>query len=162
MKLNKRGKTILVILIILTVFNILALVFNVYSASKYKTYLETGTFSSMFEKDDEDPAFKDTVAYSVPSQVIQLKDATSNHGYLKLAVTLVLDKESKNYKKLADNLSNYDSLIMGTVTDVFSNYTIDTLPSDRTLLTQPILTQMQDLFGSDFCIDIVFSEFVTQ
>jgi flagellar FliL protein len=76
-----------------------------------------------------------------------------------VTVSLVLNTESENYEKYnQDFLTSQDDSIKADITNVISSYTYDQFTTEQQAVQDQILTDMQDIFGSDYVIGINFSK----
>lgn len=97
------------------------------------------------------------------SMTINLKPGNDDsEHYAKLSVSLSMNKESKDYEKYSASLSEKESLIKNEVNRVVSSYTIDEIKSNTQEIQDELLARIQEMFDSDFIIQVVFRDVVYQ
>jgi flagellar FliL protein len=85
-------------------------------------------------------------------------DDGKNH-YAVVSVSLVLNTKSSNYEKYGqDFLTSQDDSIKDNVIKVVSSYTYDEFTTNLDKVREELLTDMQDIFGSDYIIGVNFSK----
>lgn len=77
--------------------------------------------------------------------------------YVKISLSMSLNKKSSEYESTSKNISSAMSLIDSAVLDVVSKYTFDTVTKEN--IEKDIRTELAELFGSD---DLVYSVAISQ
>lgn len=77
--------------------------------------------------------------------------------YVKISLSLSLNKNSSEYKDASLNITSAMSLIDSAVLDVVSGYTFDTITKES--LEKDIRTKLADLFSSD---DLIYAVAISQ
>lgn len=86
-------------------------------------------------------------------------DGKAHYALIK-SVTLTMNNKHKDYADLNGMVQNNVNIIKGIITDEVSKYTFDEVNSQKEAIKQAILTKVQDLFQSDFIIQISFGNMV--
>lgn len=84
--------------------------------------------------------------------------------YLVTGVSISMNSESKGYKTYGEGekISEKESIIRGEISNVLSKYTMEEYIVDPAVIREEIVKNLQDMFESDFIVDITFSEPITQ
>lgn len=82
--------------------------------------------------------------------------------YLVTAASISMNSESKEYKTYGEKISEKESIIKGEISNVVSQYTMEEYLVDPAAVRKEIVKNLQDMFESDFIVDITFSEPITQ
>lgn len=105
----------------------------------------------------EDLAVSDIETYEIEDKLtINLKKSDENKHYVMLYVSLSINKKHKDYEELQLYIEQYENDIKEIVTDEFNNFTIDDADANMELIKERILARIQDLFNSDFIINVSF------
>lgn len=93
---------------------------------------------------------------------ITLKEGSDGklHYALIPGITLTLNKKNADYAELSDSVQGYTNKIKEYVTNEIQKYTVDEVSGHLGDIENSVLTQIQDLFNSDFIIDITFGNIV--
>jgi flagellar FliL protein len=79
--------------------------------------------------------------------------------YAVICVSLVLNTKSDNYKNFTqDFLTGQDDTIQNDILKIVSSYTYDEFLLEQDTVREEILTDMQQLFGSDYIVGVNFSK----
>ncbi|MCH5274807.1 MAG: flagellar basal body-associated FliL family protein [Lachnospiraceae bacterium] len=79
--------------------------------------------------------------------------------YLRLSVSLQLDKTHEDYKKYQESLATNESLIKGEIMEVVSSYTLEEFQNDTDGVRSEILARLRRLYNSDFIYKVVFTDY---
>lgn len=114
------------------------------------------------EKEEQQVSIADSVSYDISeSMTIPLKNSendTEQH-YAKISVSILMDKNSKDFKKYSD-LSAYVPEIKSIIIDVVMNYTKEEFMATKDDICKEILSRIQERFdNSDVIYNIVISDF---
>ena len=82
--------------------------------------------------------------------------------YLVTAVSISMNKESDGYKKYGETISEKESIIKGEVSNIVSQYTMEEYQVDAAGIRSEIVKGLQEMFESDFIVDVTFSEPIYQ
>ncbi len=92
---------------------------------------------------------------------IPLKNSENDEEqhYAKISVSILMDKNSKDFKKYSD-LSAYVPEIKSIIIDVVMNYTKEEFMATKDDICKEILSRIQERFdNSDVIYNIVISDF---
>jgi flagellar FliL protein len=79
--------------------------------------------------------------------------------YAVVTVSLVLNTESENYEKYnQDFLTSQDDSLVTDINKVVGSYTFDEFTSNQQAVQDQVLSDMQDIFGSDYVVGVNFSK----
>lgn len=105
----------------------------------------------------EDLAVSDIETYEIEDKLtINLKKIDDNKHYVILYVSLSINKKHAEYTELQPYIAQYENDIKEIVTDEFSKFSIDDAEANKNLVKERILVRIQDLFNSDFIINVSF------
>ncbi|MBQ2801653.1 MAG: flagellar basal body-associated FliL family protein [Lachnospiraceae bacterium] len=82
--------------------------------------------------------------------------------YLVTAVSISMNTESDGYKKYGETISEKESIIKGEVSNIVSQYTMEEYQVDAAGIRSEIVKGLQEMFESDFIVDVTFSEPIYQ
>ena len=82
--------------------------------------------------------------------------------YLVTAVSISMNSKSKDYKTYGEKISEKESIVKGEVSNVVSQYTMEEYLVDPAAVRKEIVKNLQDMFESDFIVDVTFSDVVYQ
>lgn len=87
----------------------------------------------------------------------------SKNQYCIISISLSLNTESKAYKKQYPPavLTTKMDIILEHINTIISGYTMDEFNADQDKVKQEILADMQELFGSDYIVDVNFTSVTT-
>lgn len=106
----------------------------------------------------------DTDIYNIEDEImIALKkgDDEKPH-YCQVKVSLLMNKKHEDYAANSASLATSSSVIQGIVNDVIASYTYEEVQTNRDAITQEILLNIQQMYGSTFVYGITFSKFLPQ
>jgi flagellar FliL protein len=79
--------------------------------------------------------------------------------YAVVTVSPVLNTESENYEKYnQDFLTSQDDSLVTDINKVVGSYTFDEFTSNQQAVQDQVLSDMQDIFGSDYVVGVNFSK----
>lgn len=170
--MKKNMLTIVVIaLCLINVVLTALMVFVVVPTSKQADNLMTKVAQIIdLELESKDPtesevAVADSEAQKIEqSLTINLKKGADGKDHFGIMDSITLYKNTKHedYATLNPTIENNESYITETVTDVISQYPIDTASDSRGEMKQKILEKIQERFDSDFIYDLSFGNLVFQ
>ena len=73
-------------------------------------------------------------------------------------VSLLMNIEHKDYATYSATLAEKESLFTSTIIRILSSYTMDEVRANTDLIREEILQAIQDMYQSDFIIDVNFSD----
>lgn len=82
--------------------------------------------------------------------------------YLVFNVSMTLNKSDPDYKTYQPTLEANQTLITGKVLDILSQYTMEEVQLNTTLVKQEILAEIQAIYQSSFIIDVGFGDYLYQ
>jgi flagellar FliL protein len=107
----------------------------------------------------------DMTNYDITDELtINLKssgDGKSHYALIK-TVTLTMNNKHEDFKDLSPLVETNVNIIKGIITDEVSKYTFDEANNQKDAIKQAILEKVQELFQSDFIIQISFANMVLQ
>ena len=114
------------------------------------------------EKEEQQVSIADSVSYDISeAMTIPLKNSENDEEqhYAKISVSILMDKNSKDFKKYSD-LSAYVPEIKSIIIDVVMNYTKEEFMATKDDICKEILSRIQERFdNSDVIYNIVSSDF---
>lgn len=106
---------------------------------------------------EEEIAVSDIETYEVEDKLtIRLKKSDEAKHYAIVYVSLSINKKHKDYTELQPLIAQNDNEIKEIVTDAFSAYTIDEVDANKNKIKEQVLSRIQELFKSDFIINVSF------
>ena len=96
--------------------------------------------------------------------IIFKNDGSKEDHYCVIKVTLMVNNKSENYKEMITNqgLSKKQSIITDEINTIISSKTTSEFKADQAAVKSEILSQLQEYFGVDFIIDVMFTSVMTQ
>lgn len=119
------------------------------------------------EKGDEEEtelSISDTATYD-PEVKLTIKLKESGDGkehYAVIYPQLKLNKKDKDYAKFSKSLDDYKGDITQCVQDVVQQYTAEELQADPDSVREKVLTELQEMYDSEFIIGVIFSSTTIQ
>lgn len=164
-------KNILTIIIMaITLINLIltALLIFVIVPTSNKTNQLVTKVASIVDLELESPdtaaeqiAVSDIATYEIEDKLtINLKSTDENPHYALLYVSLSMNSKHEDYATFSAKMSDYDNNIEEIVTEEFGKYTMDEVQSNKNAIKEAILTRIQELFQSDFIINVSFGNMV--
>lgn len=92
------------------------------------------------------------------SMTIHLKTAEDGKDhYCIVSVALSVNTKHKDYKEYGATIANYESLIKSEIDNVIGSYTKEEAEAKKEEIADEILTRIQNLYDSNFIVDVVFN-----
>lgn len=82
--------------------------------------------------------------------------------YLVTSVSISMNTESEGYKTYGETISEKESIIKGEINNVVSSYTMEEYQVDAAGIRAEIVKNLQEMFDSDFIVDVTFSDVIYQ
>lgn len=102
-------------------------------------------------------AVSDIETYQIEDKLtIRLKASDDKKHYAIVYASLSINKKHEDYEELNKFVAEKENEIKEIFTDEFSAYTIDNVDENKNLIKERILNRIQDLFKSDFIINVSF------
>jgi len=112
---------------------------------------------------DTEIAVSDITTYDIPDQLqINLKKSDDVEHFALLNVSLSINKNHENTVEYEPLIAEYDNSIKEIVTEEFQKYTIEEVTNNKKSIKEQVLTRIQDLFKSDFIINVSFGNIKMQ
>jgi flagellar FliL protein len=110
------------------------------------------------DSEKEQIAVSDIETYQIQDKLtIRLKaNGDDKKHYAIVYASLSINKKHKDYEELNQYVAQKENEIKEIFTDEFSAYTIDNVDENKNLIKERILSRIQDLFKSDFIINVSF------
>lgn len=179
MKKNLLSIVILALLIVNLVLTSI-MMFSVMSTNKKTASVVTSIASILeleLEGEEEEAvavSMEDTAVYNVSNDLtILLRKSTaldengqavaeSKDHYAMVAVSFSMDTTHEGYTTYGATIAEKESLLIGVVTEVVSQYSAEEIQPKSEEIKEKILKGVQDLFGSEFIYDVTFSKLIVQ
>ncbi len=84
------------------------------------------------------------------------KGADGKNHYALVKVTLSLNTGHEDYEKYKETLAGQESLIKNKIIEVISSYTMEQASGYTNVVSESILKELQDMYQSDFIINVTF------
>ncbi len=108
-------------------------------------------------------AVSDIETYNLPDKLtIRLKSTDSSKHYAIVYASLSLNKKHEDYEKLQPYVEKNQNTIEEYITEEFSKNTFDIVNDNMSVIKQNVLNRIQDLFQSDFIINVSFGNFILE
>lgn len=103
----------------------------------------------------------DTATYDLSDALtINIKSNDGQDHYALVSVSLRENKKNADYETLKDTVKSNKNKIENIVTNVFQKYTKDEILNKQDAIKAQILTQIQELFKSDFIFEVTFGNII--
>lgn len=110
---------------------------------------------------EEPLAVTDISNYALKDKLtINLKKSDSNKHYAIVYANLSINKKHKDTETYMDYIPENENKIREIITEEFSKYSILDADSNKPKIREQILMRIQELFNSNFIIDISFGNIV--
>lgn len=166
MKKNLLTVAILALTVINTV--LLALLVFVIVPTSNKTNQMVGKVAQIVDLELESEmkdeiSIGDIKTYDVQQKLtVLLKDTGKGNNYAQFYMTLSVNSKHEDTEKYFDKIVENERYIMEIADDVFSQYTKSEVDSKKNDIRDEVLKQIQDLFASDFIINISFGNIILE
>jgi len=109
------------------------------------------------ENNIENLSVSDIETYMVEERLTcRLADSDDKDHYAVLYLSLSLNKTHDDYEKLQPYIAQYENNIKEIVTDEFAKFSIDEVVDMKDKIKDQVLVRIQELFKSDFIINVSF------
>lgn len=107
-------------------------------------------------------AVSDIVIYDLPDKLtINLKkDEDGKEHYAMLNVSISMNSKHEDFETLNPKVTEYSNAIEEIVQEEFAKYTRDEVDVKKNVIKEQIIIRIQELFQSDFIINISFGNLV--
>jgi hypothetical protein len=114
------------------------------------------------EKANEVIPVADIETYDIPDKLtINLKQGADglNH-YAIVYVSLSMNSKNADYEKLQPKVEANVNPIKEIVTEEFAKYAMNEVEENKNIIKKQVITRIQDLFQSDFIINVSFGNII--
>lgn len=87
---------------------------------------------------------------------LNLAKSDEEDHYAMMYLSLSMNMKHEDYTELQPYVSQYENEIKEIVGDEFSKYTIDNVMENKNKIKEQVLIRIQELFRSDFIINVSF------
>lgn len=109
------------------------------------------------ENNIENLSVSDIETYMVEERLTcRLANSDDKDHYAVLYLSLSLNKTHDDYEKLQPYIAQYENNIKEIVTDEFAKFSIDEVVDKKDKIKDQVLVRIQELFKSDFIINVSF------
>lgn len=113
--------------------------------------------------DETNLSVSDIETYLVEERLTcRLAKSDDFEHYAALYLSLSLNKTHEDYTELQPYVAQYENEMKEIVTDEFAKYTIDEVVENKDKIKDQVLIRIQELFKSDFIINVSFGNIVYQ
>lgn len=166
---NKTGMLIIIIILVpMLVVCTVAFGYTISLLNKTKAAVENGSSAQPQIMQEEVPIedqTKHTIADVITTNLLPSEGELKGH-MLIVQATIIMNKESKDYKKLKLEtlIPANEVIIKSIIIDVIRNKTYDEVqrPDSKQVISNEILEKLQNAFGTNAIIDVIFSDFKYQ
>lgn len=110
--------------------------------------------------------FEDIQVYNISEMTINLKaEAGGGDGkphYMITSVTVSMNSTNKDYETYSATMAEKEGLMKNRISKILSSYTKDEAQANVSGLEDEVLASLQDLYKSDFIIDVSFNDYIFQ
>ncbi len=115
------------------------------------------------ENSIENLSVSDIETYLIEEKIsCRLADSDDKDHYAVLYLSLSLNKTHGDYQELKGYIEQYENNIKEIVTDEFAKFTIDEVVEKKDKIKNQVLVRIQELFKSDFIINVSFGNILYQ
>ncbi|MHB8131432.1 MAG: flagellar basal body-associated FliL family protein [Mobilitalea sp.] len=108
-------------------------------------------------------AVSDIKTHVIPDKLtINLKKSDDGSHFAIVNVTLSINSKNEKAAALTLLISDNENAIKEIVTEEFGKYSIDDVTDNKKLIKEQILIRIQELFKSDFIINVSFGNIILQ
>lgn len=109
------------------------------------------------ENNIENLSVSDIETYMIEERLTcRLANSDDKDHYAVLYLSLSLNKTHDDYEKLQPYIAQYENNIKEIVTDEFAKFSIDEVVDKKDKIKDQVLVRIQELFKSDFIINVSF------
>jgi flagellar FliL protein len=110
---------------------------------------------------DSEVAVSDIITQKLEDKLtITLNSSSADPHYAVLFLSLSMNSKNEDYELLSGKITENEGPISEIVTEEFGKYTIDNVQEHKEDIRQAVLTRVQELFQSDFIINVSFGNVV--
>ena len=157
-----------VIIMAITLINtvLLAMLIFVIVPTSNKTNQLVTKVASIVDLELENPEDNEVSVADIVTQkydeklTIKLDSSSSEPHYAVLYVSLSMNSKNEDYELLKDKVTENENPVLEIVNGEFAKYTIDNVQEHKEDIRQQVLTKVQELFQSDFIINVSFGNVV--
>lgn len=120
----------------------------------------------------DDIPISDVAVYNISEQIMANlqsgpdtdKNGNPNSHYMMFNVTISMNKADEDYETYgtAEAMLEKEGLIKSRILKIVTEYTKEEAQAGVGILEDEVLTSLQELYGSDFIIDVAFSDYMFQ
>ncbi len=105
----------------------------------------------------------DIVTYNIEDKLtLNLKkDADGKDHFAMLNISLSMNSKNEDYERLSGKVGENENAITEIVSDEFGKYTKDEVSLNKDAIKEQVIKRIQELFQSDFIINVSFGGMVT-
>lgn len=174
MKKNMMSILILALLIVNIILTAVMMFSVVGTARKTSALIDDITAAINLELDNQGETATEGAVVEVPIEDIEVYriqeemqipltvGADGKAHYYLVAVSLSVNKEHSDYKKLFESISLQEDLIQGEIIRVIGSHTFEEMQQDTDAVRMEILASIQKLFDSDFIFNVTFTKGLPQ
>lgn len=118
-----------------------------------------------YQEEDDGYSINQLETYDIEEQLtipLKLSNGDSTRHYAVASVTIVVDNQHNDYNKYARLLTVKESLIKESVKQVIGGVTIEELSHNPEGVKEAVLDKLQNVFESDFIVDVAFRKLLFQ
>lgn len=109
----------------------------------------------------EEVGVSDITTYDIADKLtINLLSTDGNPHYALLYVSLSMNTKHPDYETLNTKIKENENAIKEIVTEEFGKYSLNDVTPNKNTIKEAILTRIQELFQSDFIINVSFGNMV--
>jgi flagellar FliL protein len=115
------------------------------------------------EADEAEIAVSDISTYSIEDKLqINLKKSDEGKHYVILNVSLSINKNHEDTAEYELLIEQNEDAITEIITDEFNQYTVDEVNDHKDEIKSKVLKRIQELFKSDFIINVSFGNYILE
>lgn len=166
--MKKNILTIIILAIVLINTILTAVLIFVIVPTSNKTNQLVTKVASIIDLELESPdaekeviAVSDITTYDIGDKLtVNLAKSDGTSHYAILYVSLSMNTKHEDYDTLSTKIEENENAIKEIVTEEFGRYTMDEVTPNKNAIKEAILTRIQELFQSDFIINVSFGNMV--
>lgn len=110
--------------------------------------------------DAEQTPIEDLVFYDFAEEmIVNFKPDTDGKAhYAVVSISIAMDSKHEDYKNYGETISEKESLMKNVIIGVIGQYTCEEGQADMEGMKAAILKELQDMFGSRFITQVIFSD----
>lgn len=164
--MKKNILTIIIMAITLINTVLLAVLIFVIVPTSNRTSQLVAKVASIVDLEVEDKKNEDIAVADIETQkfddklTIKLLSSSEEPHYAVLFLSLSMNSKNEDYALLKDKIAQNEGPISEIVNEEFAKYTIDNVQEHKEDIRKTVLTRVQELFQSDFIINVSFGNVV--